>query len=146
MVVHAHFGLPPKQILIVLFFLSFLQPSLADFHNAFQVVFVDPSGHLNMCADMTACTYKQVYGVNKRAKTRLTVRLCHRFWQCMISFSAAAWGVCLYAVLGRPYSGRVSQPPHDPQTHDKDQRPCLSVCVPINQLKSNCIRSSLWTT
>lgn len=37
-----------------------LQPSLAEFHNAFQVVFVDPSGHLNMCADMTSCTYKQV--------------------------------------------------------------------------------------
>lgn len=35
-------------------------PSLADFHDAFQVVFVDPSGHLNMCADMTACTYKQL--------------------------------------------------------------------------------------
>ncbi|XP_008286956.1 nucleolar protein 6 [Stegastes partitus] len=35
-------------------------PSLAEFHNAFQVVFVDPSGHLNMCADMTACTYKQL--------------------------------------------------------------------------------------
>ncbi|XP_061528233.1 nucleolar protein 6 [Phycodurus eques] len=35
-------------------------PSLADFHDAFQVVFIDPSGHLNMCADMTACTYKQL--------------------------------------------------------------------------------------
>ncbi|KAA8592916.1 hypothetical protein FQN60_018371 [Etheostoma spectabile] len=35
-------------------------PSLAEFHNAFQVVFVDPSGHLNMCADMTTCTYKQL--------------------------------------------------------------------------------------
>ncbi|KAM9858055.1 nucleolar protein 6 [Aulostomus maculatus] len=35
-------------------------PALPDFHNAFQVVFVDPSGHLNMCADMTACTYKQL--------------------------------------------------------------------------------------
>ncbi|XP_074526984.1 nucleolar protein 6 [Halichoeres trimaculatus] len=35
-------------------------PSLSEFHNAFQVVFVDPSGHLNMCADMTACTYKQL--------------------------------------------------------------------------------------
>lgn len=33
---------------------------MAEFHNSFQVVFVDPSGHLNMCADMTACTYKQV--------------------------------------------------------------------------------------
>uniref|UniRef100_A0A8C3ARZ5 Nucleolar protein 6 n=1 Tax=Cyclopterus lumpus TaxID=8103 RepID=A0A8C3ARZ5_CYCLU len=35
-------------------------PSLAEFHTAFQVVFVDPSGHLNMCADITACTYKQL--------------------------------------------------------------------------------------
>ncbi|KAK0147285.1 Nucleolar protein 6 [Merluccius polli] len=35
-------------------------PSLPDFQKAFQVVFVDPSGHLNMCAEMTACTYKQV--------------------------------------------------------------------------------------
>ncbi|KAM3867565.1 nucleolar protein 6 [Diretmus argenteus] len=35
-------------------------PSLAELQSAFQVVFVDPSGHLNMCADMTACTYKQV--------------------------------------------------------------------------------------
>uniref|UniRef100_A0A8D3E2S2 Nucleolar protein 6 n=1 Tax=Scophthalmus maximus TaxID=52904 RepID=A0A8D3E2S2_SCOMX len=35
-------------------------PPLAEFHSAFQVVFVDPSGHLNMCADMTACTYKQL--------------------------------------------------------------------------------------
>ncbi|KAF6725205.1 Nucleolar protein 6 [Oryzias melastigma] len=35
-------------------------PSLAEFHSAFQVVFVDPSGHLNMCSDMTACTYKQL--------------------------------------------------------------------------------------
>ncbi|XP_060762939.1 nucleolar protein 6 [Neoarius graeffei] len=35
-------------------------PSLPEFHRAFQVVFVDPSGHLNMCADMTACTYKQI--------------------------------------------------------------------------------------
>ncbi|XP_056275390.1 nucleolar protein 6-like [Pseudoliparis swirei] len=35
-------------------------PSLAEFHSAFQVVFVDPSGHLNMCTDITACTYKQL--------------------------------------------------------------------------------------
>ncbi|XP_055741967.1 nucleolar protein 6-like, partial [Salvelinus fontinalis] len=34
-------------------------PSLAEFHSAFQVEFVDPSGHLNMCADMTSCTYNQ---------------------------------------------------------------------------------------
>ncbi|XP_061117793.1 nucleolar protein 6 isoform X2 [Conger conger] len=35
-------------------------PSLSEFHSAFQVVFVDPSGHLNLCSDMTANTYKQV--------------------------------------------------------------------------------------
>ncbi|XP_063051087.1 nucleolar protein 6 [Engraulis encrasicolus] len=35
-------------------------PSLADFHSAFQVVLVDPSGHLNLCADMTAHTYKRI--------------------------------------------------------------------------------------
>ena len=37
-----------------------LQPSLPEFQDAFQVVFVDPSGHLNLCAEMTECTYKQV--------------------------------------------------------------------------------------
>ncbi|XP_035234780.1 nucleolar protein 6 [Anguilla anguilla] len=35
-------------------------PSLSEFHSAFPVVFVDPSGHLNLCADVTANTYKQV--------------------------------------------------------------------------------------
>ncbi|XP_059910266.1 nucleolar protein 6 [Gadus macrocephalus] len=35
-------------------------PSLPEFQDAFQVVFVDPSGHLNLCAEMTECTYKQV--------------------------------------------------------------------------------------
>uniref|UniRef100_W5MCA8 Nucleolar protein 6 n=1 Tax=Lepisosteus oculatus TaxID=7918 RepID=W5MCA8_LEPOC len=35
-------------------------PSLPEFHSVFQVVFVDPSGHLNLCADMTASTYRQV--------------------------------------------------------------------------------------
>ncbi|CAL1615889.1 unnamed protein product [Knipowitschia caucasica] len=35
-------------------------PSLEEFHKAFQVVFVDPSGHLNLCADMTACTFKHI--------------------------------------------------------------------------------------
>ncbi|XP_070599757.1 nucleolar protein 6 isoform X2 [Erythrolamprus reginae] len=33
---------------------------LRDFHQAFQVVFVDSSGLVNLCADMTANTYKQV--------------------------------------------------------------------------------------
>ncbi|KAH0627778.1 hypothetical protein JD844_008114 [Phrynosoma platyrhinos] len=35
-------------------------PTLIDFHEAFQVVFVDPSGRVNLCADMTANTYKQI--------------------------------------------------------------------------------------
>ncbi|XP_006898604.1 PREDICTED: nucleolar protein 6 [Elephantulus edwardii] len=35
-------------------------PALADFHQAFPVVFLDPSGCLNLCADVTASTYHQV--------------------------------------------------------------------------------------
>ncbi|XP_003800330.1 nucleolar protein 6 isoform X1 [Otolemur garnettii] len=35
-------------------------PALADFHQAFPVVFLDSSGHLNLCADVTASTYHQV--------------------------------------------------------------------------------------
>lgn len=35
-------------------------PSLQDFQAAFSVVFVDPSGHLNLLADMTTFTYKQI--------------------------------------------------------------------------------------
>ncbi|XP_069482963.1 nucleolar protein 6 [Ambystoma mexicanum] len=35
-------------------------PALADFHQAFEVVFVDPSGFVNLCADMTESKYKQL--------------------------------------------------------------------------------------
>nr|XP_019589872.1 PREDICTED: nucleolar protein 6 isoform X1 [Rhinolophus sinicus] len=35
-------------------------PALADFHRAFPVVFLDISGRLNLCADVTASTYHQV--------------------------------------------------------------------------------------
>ncbi|XP_043934033.1 nucleolar protein 6 isoform X1 [Protopterus annectens] len=35
-------------------------PSLAEFHQAFDVVMVDPSGYVNLCAEMTASKYKQV--------------------------------------------------------------------------------------
>ncbi|XP_075416145.1 nucleolar protein 6 [Tenrec ecaudatus] len=35
-------------------------PTLADFHQAFPVVFLDFSGRLNVCADVTASTYHQV--------------------------------------------------------------------------------------
>ncbi|MGH0138393.1 UNVERIFIED_CONTAM: hypothetical protein FKN15_040823 [Acipenser sinensis] len=34
-------------------------PALSEFHDAFQVVFVDPSGHVNLCGDMTASKYRQ---------------------------------------------------------------------------------------
>ncbi|XP_067386974.1 nucleolar protein 6 isoform X2 [Emydura macquarii macquarii] len=42
-------------------------PTLADFHQAFEVVFVDPSGLVNLCADMTASKYKQVQFEAKRS-------------------------------------------------------------------------------
>ncbi|XP_078367178.1 nucleolar protein 6-like isoform X2 [Oculina patagonica] len=35
-------------------------PSKADFHAGFDVVFVDPSGHLNLCAGMTAAQYRRL--------------------------------------------------------------------------------------
>ncbi|XP_048460739.1 nucleolar protein 6 [Rhincodon typus] len=35
-------------------------PSLGEFHQAFEVVFVDPSGFVNLCAEMTASKYKQI--------------------------------------------------------------------------------------
>ncbi|KAM4706920.1 nucleolar protein 6 isoform 2-T2 [Discoglossus pictus] len=35
-------------------------PALSDFHQAFAVVFVDPLGLVNLCADMTANKYKQI--------------------------------------------------------------------------------------
>ena len=35
-------------------------PSIADFHQCFDVVFLDPSGSLNLCANMNKATFKQV--------------------------------------------------------------------------------------
>ncbi|XP_072269627.1 nucleolar protein 6 [Pyxicephalus adspersus] len=35
-------------------------PSIADFHLAFEVVFVDPLGVVNLCAGMTAAKYRQI--------------------------------------------------------------------------------------
>ncbi|XP_073474509.1 nucleolar protein 6 [Aquarana catesbeiana] len=35
-------------------------PSIADFHRAFEVVFVDPLGLVNLCGDMTAAKYRQI--------------------------------------------------------------------------------------
>ncbi|CAM9481846.1 unnamed protein product [Lampetra planeri] len=45
-------------------------PSLADFHAAYDVVFVDPTGHLNLCADMTAATFHRV---QREARASLAV-------------------------------------------------------------------------
>uniref|UniRef100_UPI00358F8AAB nucleolar protein 6 n=1 Tax=Myxine glutinosa TaxID=7769 RepID=UPI00358F8AAB len=35
-------------------------PILQDFHTVYDVVFVDPTGYVNLCADMTAATYQRV--------------------------------------------------------------------------------------
>uniref|UniRef100_A0A8C3XAI9 Nucleolar protein 6 n=1 Tax=Catagonus wagneri TaxID=51154 RepID=A0A8C3XAI9_9CETA len=48
-------------------------PALADFHQAFPVVFLDPSGRLNLCADVTASTYRQV-----QHEARLSMALLDR--------------------------------------------------------------------
>jgi len=39
------------------------RPSLEDFHSAFYVVFVDASGYLNLCADMSAAHYQLVHAM-----------------------------------------------------------------------------------
>nr|XP_048705772.1 nucleolar protein 6 isoform X4 [Caretta caretta] len=54
-------------------------PTLADFHQAFEVVFVDPSGLVNLCADMTASKYKQVQFEAKRSMEVLDDRTVDGF-------------------------------------------------------------------
>lgn len=39
---------------------SSLSPPIDEFHSAYEVVFVDQTGFLNLCAEMTRNTYKQV--------------------------------------------------------------------------------------
>jgi len=36
------------------------RPSLEDFHSAFDVVFVDSTGYVNLCSDMSAAHYRLV--------------------------------------------------------------------------------------
>jgi len=36
------------------------RPSLGDFHSAFDVVFVDSTGYVNLCSDMSAAHYRLV--------------------------------------------------------------------------------------
>uniref|UniRef100_A0A8C8S5Z8 Nucleolar protein 6 n=1 Tax=Pelusios castaneus TaxID=367368 RepID=A0A8C8S5Z8_9SAUR len=54
-------------------------PTLADFHQAFDVVFVDPSGLVNLCADMTASKYKEVQFEAKRSMEVLDDRTVDGF-------------------------------------------------------------------
>ncbi|XP_058720347.1 nucleolar protein 6 isoform X2 [Poecile atricapillus] len=54
-------------------------PSLDDFHQAFEVVFVDPSGLVNLCADMTASKYHQVQFEAKHSMEILDDRMVDGF-------------------------------------------------------------------
>ncbi|XP_054139377.1 nucleolar protein 6 [Melozone crissalis] len=54
-------------------------PVLDDFHQAFEVVFVDPSGLVNLCADMTASKYHQVQLEAKRSMEILDDRMVDGF-------------------------------------------------------------------
>uniref|UniRef100_A0A8C0B8F3 Nucleolar protein 6 n=1 Tax=Buteo japonicus TaxID=224669 RepID=A0A8C0B8F3_9AVES len=54
-------------------------PVLDDFHQAFEVVFVDPSGLVNLCADMTASKYHQVQFEAKRSMEILDDRMVDGF-------------------------------------------------------------------
>ncbi|KAB1252201.1 Nucleolar protein 6 [Camelus dromedarius] len=48
-------------------------PALADFHQVFPVVFLDSSGRLNLCADVTASTYRQVPVVQHEAQLSMVL-------------------------------------------------------------------------
>ena len=37
------------------------RPSMEDFQSTFDVVFVDASGYLNLCSDMSAANYRLVH-------------------------------------------------------------------------------------
>ncbi|KAM4753887.1 LOW QUALITY PROTEIN: nucleolar protein 6 [Cyanocitta cristata] len=54
-------------------------PVLDDFHQAFEVVFVDPSGLVNLCADMTASKYHQVQFEAKHSMEILDDRMVDGF-------------------------------------------------------------------
>ncbi|KAM6227048.1 LOW QUALITY PROTEIN: nucleolar protein 6 [Spheniscus humboldti] len=54
-------------------------PVLDDFHQVFEVVFVDPSGLVNLCADMTASKYHQVQFEAKRSMQTLDDRTVDGF-------------------------------------------------------------------
>ncbi|NXP62701.1 NOL6 protein, partial [Chloropsis cyanopogon] len=54
-------------------------PVLDNFHQAFEVVFVDPSGLVNLCADMTASKYHQVQFEAKRSMEVLDDRMVDGF-------------------------------------------------------------------
>ncbi|XP_048339096.1 nucleolar protein 6-like, partial [Sphaerodactylus townsendi] len=60
-------------------------PTLTDFHKAFQVVFVDPSGLVNLCADMTASKYKQIQFEAKRSMEVLDDKTVEGFQLLLMS-------------------------------------------------------------
>ncbi|XP_071794950.1 nucleolar protein 6-like [Asterias amurensis] len=54
-------------------------PSIADFHQCFDVVFLDPSGSLNLCANMNKATFKQVHHEAKLAERYLNTKAINSF-------------------------------------------------------------------
>ncbi|XP_015283672.1 PREDICTED: nucleolar protein 6 [Gekko japonicus] len=60
-------------------------PTLTDFHRAFQVVFVDSSGLVNLCADMSASKYKQIQFEAKHSMEVLDDRTVDGFQLLLIT-------------------------------------------------------------
>ena len=71
-------------------------PSLAEFHQHFEVVFVDPSGHLNLCADMNKAVFLRVsfthWGRDKMAAIFLTTFSTAFSSMKMYEFHLTHWG------------------------------------------------------
>ena len=49
-----------NQLFLILLIHYVLQPDLAAFHSVYDVVFVDPSGYLNLCSNMRKSTFRLV--------------------------------------------------------------------------------------
>jgi len=51
----------PQEIAKLKCFLSYFQvPPVRDFHSVFDVVFIDTSGYMNLCANVGKVTYEMV--------------------------------------------------------------------------------------
>ncbi len=110
-------------IIMPFFYFFLLQPSLPEFHAAFSVVFVDPSGHLNLLADMTAFTYKQV------STSLVLLQLCdnviftHLYVNSTCYFSRIKIKTVQKTNTVRPPGQYIK-----PGTHQADGRPLGSFC------------------